>query len=749
MALERNCSTIEIGLPTVVLSHQKCPPPHPASQAPILSNHVSLAHCAQTSHSARLPLESGRQSWRHQVDPSILSRMITAPRTGGNSIPIRVASVQDFRRSANSLNTVPELPRHPQAFALQDSGGSHRPMPSNNPLLKLMEQRMAANRTAALNEERALPIVADASPAQPPLIDDNRAALQASINKWSGIGNVSNKVDSKAQDDKEAHRIIRPVAPPHYPVNKPRSGRVPLSHLQNLTTSQRLQADKHPSQHEMLQQLMLQQARGMGQRYHAPHNSSQAELSQVGHSHVSNGLTRCAVSFAEVDRLRRENQCIQQMKEQATQELMAQKAYLRELSIAASALEAMQNNGGRVSSQFEQLNQVVQMSSAQVNSLSRSMNKSKSSCSLRKRQSVERDDDESVCSKGSRTTCTRSMSSAASLNQCHRALSHCSSRVAVSDHLENLRSSLISSSNRNESFSSGLSISNQSNQSYSSSSLSRSGSSQATLNRSSSNNNWLKSLLLNQESSGNAFVTVVPPVQNSPNSLVSLSQKQSTLPPPKVQVKASPVGPIQVKAEEFGPPSTGRSPSVIVSAVPDRIKFQDVATNTKPIDVVKKALSSRGVACDTKPSLDIEDHYFTKVTEMYDQETVNAVRSNNVVHLRKMHGKGINLQCGNRFGETLIHLACRRSDLELILFLVNEVGVSLRVRDDFGRTPWHDACWRTELDLDLLDFLLEQVPELLMTSDKRGHTPLDYARREHWVRLIPFLRERSDKFQPA
>ncbi|KAL7434017.1 hypothetical protein ACHAXH_002216, partial [Discostella pseudostelligera] len=79
---------------------------------------------------------------------------------------------------------------------------------------------------------------------------------------------------------------------------------------------------------------------------------------------------------------------------------------------------------------------------------------------------------------------------------------------------------------------------------------------------------------------------------------------------------------------------------------------------------------------------------------MYGTEVVSAIRSNNVESLRKLHADGANLQCGNQYGETLIHLACRRSHRELISFLVKEAGVSLRVRDDFGRTPMHDVCWR-------------------------------------------------------
>jgi len=83
----------------------------------------------------------------------------------------------------------------------------------------------------------------------------------------------------------------------------------------------------------------------------------------------------------------------------------------------------------------------------------------------------------------------------------------------------------------------------------------------------------------------------------------------------------------------------------------------------------------------------------------------------------------------------------------LVSFLINEASVSLHMRDDFGRTPMHDCCWRAEPDLELFDMLLDKAPELLMLSDKRGHTPLDYSRREHWDILVPFLQERSAKLR--
>ena len=185
-----------------------------------------------------------------------------------------------------------------------------------------------------------------------------------------------------------------------------------------------------------------------------------------------------------------------------------------------------------------------------------------------------------------------------------------------------------------------------------------------------------------------------------------------------------------------------------ISALPD-IKYQNAKDETKPINIVKEALLSRGLKSETKPSVEMEDGFFLKVTDMYGQEEVNAIRSNDVESLRKLSADGTNLECGNRFGETIIHLACRRSHRDLVKFLIDEVGVSVRVCDDYGRTPMHDACWRAEPDLELLDMLIDRAPELLMLSDKRGHTPLDYARREHWSVLVPFLRERTAKFQPV
>jgi len=78
----------------------------------------------------------------------------------------------------------------------------------------------------------------------------------------------------------------------------------------------------------------------------------------------------------------------------------------------------------------------------------------------------------------------------------------------------------------------------------------------------------------------------------------------------------------------------------------------------------------------------------------------------------------------------------------MVEFFLREAHVSPRVRDDMGRNPMHDACWSSAApNIDMMKLLIEAAPELLLSKDKRGHSPFDYARREHWPNWITFLNE--------
>lgn len=115
----------------------------------------------------------------------------------------------------------------------------------------------------------------------------------------------------------------------------------------------------------------------------------------------------------------------------------------------------------------------------------------------------------------------------------------------------------------------------------------------------------------------------------------------------------------------------------------------------------------------------------------YTKEVVDALRTERVEELRRLHEAGYQLQCSNRFGESILHMACRRSLTDVVRFLVQEAKVSVLVRDDFGRTALHFAFWTPTPNFDLVRLLVEQVPELLGVEDVRGSTPLQYIRNEH------------------
>lgn len=141
-----------------------------------------------------------------------------------------------------------------------------------------------------------------------------------------------------------------------------------------------------------------------------------------------------------------------------------------------------------------------------------------------------------------------------------------------------------------------------------------------------------------------------------------------------------------------------------------------------------------------------QESYFISLTEeqqlAYNNEKVGAVQNNDVEALRDMLHGGEIMQTSNRFGESLLHTACRRGFTDVVHFFLYEAGVCPRIRDDMGRTPMHDACWSScAPNHELMLMLIEFAPEMLLSTDGRGHTPFDYARREHWPNWVSFLNE--------
>ena len=133
--------------------------------------------------------------------------------------------------------------------------------------------------------------------------------------------------------------------------------------------------------------------------------------------------------------------------------------------------------------------------------------------------------------------------------------------------------------------------------------------------------------------------------------------------------------------------------------------------------------------------------------DAYDMETTRAVRDNDLQALRELHRKGYSLDASNRYGESLLHIACRRGAVSTVKFMLMEAKVNPRVLDDMGRTAFHDTLWSSTPNFSTLDVLLKVLPPVgLLIQDVRGHTPFHYAPRKHWGLWVEYLQAREGLF---
>lgn len=167
-----------------------------------------------------------------------------------------------------------------------------------------------------------------------------------------------------------------------------------------------------------------------------------------------------------------------------------------------------------------------------------------------------------------------------------------------------------------------------------------------------------------------------------------------------------------------------------------------VLTYTKSVTHLK---SGEAIISEAANRVTHDSYFLTYLNEHLDAYTVdkvNAVQTNDVATLRALYASGHHMQASNRFGESILHTSCRRGLTDVVRFFLEEANVSSRVRDDMGRTPMHDACWMSgPPNHEIMKMLIECAPEMLLSRDKRGHSPFDYARREYWPNWVAFLNE--------
>mmetsp|Transcript_9249 Transcript_9249/g.13113 ORF Transcript_9249/g.13113 Transcript_9249/m.13113 type:complete len:604 (+) Transcript_9249:124-1935(+) len=166
-----------------------------------------------------------------------------------------------------------------------------------------------------------------------------------------------------------------------------------------------------------------------------------------------------------------------------------------------------------------------------------------------------------------------------------------------------------------------------------------------------------------------------------------------------------------------------------------------------PQDFLEKMIKSRGYS--TARHCSLEGGYHCKPTELqtasYGVKIIEAVRGSNVELLSALLQSGLSPNSCNSFGESIVHMACRRSDYKILKLLVDN-GACLQVSDDFGRTPLHDACWTAKPCFKSIELILGKDERLLHIVDCRGSTPLAYVKQEQWQDWIEFLDRQKEVY---
>eukprot|EP00531_Pseudo-nitzschia_arenysensis_P009856 CAMPEP_0116119086 /NCGR_PEP_ID=MMETSP0329-20121206/2451_1 /TAXON_ID=697910 /ORGANISM="Pseudo-nitzschia arenysensis, Strain B593" /LENGTH=695 /DNA_ID=CAMNT_0003612759 /DNA_START=589 /DNA_END=2676 /DNA_ORIENTATION=+ len=165
-------------------------------------------------------------------------------------------------------------------------------------------------------------------------------------------------------------------------------------------------------------------------------------------------------------------------------------------------------------------------------------------------------------------------------------------------------------------------------------------------------------------------------------------------------------------------------------------------------------LDTVGIEQDESPDKQVEFLETTsdRVEAYQNIELLTAVRRRDMVTLKRIASdklaRGGTMNACNRFGESILHLACRKGSLDVVELLVgSDCNCSLLVRDDYGRTVLHDACWTVSPPWELLKLILKKAPVLWRVSDIRGHLAMQYIPKSAWPQWAAFLSKNKGLLQ--
>ena len=128
---------------------------------------------------------------------------------------------------------------------------------------------------------------------------------------------------------------------------------------------------------------------------------------------------------------------------------------------------------------------------------------------------------------------------------------------------------------------------------------------------------------------------------------------------------------------------------------------------------------------------------------------INEIKNDNfnnfINNLKKNLQKGFNINCIDEYGNTLLHLVCRKRNLESFMFLINN-GSNCMIKNKDGKLPIHiTSIYSSETNIKniflnskyknnklnddckkIINQLILNCPKSLLIKDNDGFLPLDY-----------------------
>lgn len=166
-------------------------------------------------------------------------------------------------------------------------------------------------------------------------------------------------------------------------------------------------------------------------------------------------------------------------------------------------------------------------------------------------------------------------------------------------------------------------------------------------------------------------------------------------------------------------------------------------------EFLKNLLRQRGYPSVKSPAINSEYKRPIRPIEMesYTKSLIVAIGDNDFSKLIDIYKEQHHLLACNRFGESTLHLAARKSSHRVVRFIL-EVEDSPIMIDDYGRSALTDAMWAVTPSFAVIELLMSKYPELISLVDVRGFTPLSYVRQEHVFKVCLFLYSKRDQYWP-